>query len=202
MLYYCAKSHKIKMYLSNTHSARNATQSWNNILSSGNDKSLWAAINWNGTIGDIFANNDNPSDVEFCRHFKELLNRPVESDLSDYQPTTQCYIPVIDDPITPYEETPPSKDWKVIRPLVSTVYLQVLFSYCQMNGLYYLPSYLTRFSHPHTRRAGHNSKYSQSSRRAWKPTERTTEVLAFCYPYRKYMTWFLATGLECATYLG
>ena len=103
MLYDCAKSSKIKYAPVQHHRARNATQRWNNILSSGNDKSLWAAINWNGTIGDIVANNDKPSDVEFCKHFETLLNRPVESDLSDYQPTTQCYIPVLDDPITPYE---------------------------------------------------------------------------------------------------
>jgi len=32
-----------------------------------------------------------------------MINRPVENDLSNYQPTTEYCIPILDDPITPNE---------------------------------------------------------------------------------------------------
>jgi len=68
-------------------------------MSSGDDKALWTAINWNGSICDKTQNSEKPSDSDFCKRFESLLNEPDVNDISNYYPMTQCYIPILDDPI-------------------------------------------------------------------------------------------------------
>ena len=81
-------------------SPQNATQRWNNILNHNDEKQLWAAINWQGTLNTkILGNQNEPSDSTFCNHFQTLLNPDNILDPRDYIPPNYRYIPVLDDPI-------------------------------------------------------------------------------------------------------
>ena len=80
----------------------NASQRWQQVISSCTDKQLWAAINWSGTLNSWNLSNTKPSDMEFCTHFESLLN-PVGEDNIEFTPSRLLYVPVLDDAITPFE---------------------------------------------------------------------------------------------------
>ena len=76
---------------------------WNNLLRNGDDKQLWAAVNWNGSLQAPKPDDKTPSDKEFCTHFEELLKQPNNDDENAFQPSQHIYIPLLDDPIQPIE---------------------------------------------------------------------------------------------------
>jgi len=79
---------------------------WNNILQQGNDRQLWASINWKGTFVSHSRNgSDQPSDTAFCDHFSNLLNPVNAIDQRVFSPNTFRYMPILDDEIQPTEIT-------------------------------------------------------------------------------------------------
>ena len=82
------------------HSPSNATNRWNNILQEGDEKKLWASINWKGNFDTETTEDSNkPNDDEFCKHFQTLLNPAGAEDPRDNIPQEYRYIPVLDDSI-------------------------------------------------------------------------------------------------------
>ena len=79
-----------------------ASDRWNHILSFKNERQLWSAINWKGTVTKDAISSDKPSDLDFCNYFDTLLNPEVQP-LINYTPTNLYYIPVLDDAISPIE---------------------------------------------------------------------------------------------------
>ena len=74
---------------------------WISLLESDDPKTLWKAINWNGSIDT--ERQDAPSDEAFKRHFELLLNPQESATAALTIPDTQMYLPVSDDPIQPQE---------------------------------------------------------------------------------------------------
>ena len=101
-LYETAQVARVKRVAKWNVAPANATNRWKNILSHNNDRELWSAINWNGTlITDI--GNEKPTDGDFCSHFETLLNQSDNENLENYVPETVKYIPILDDFIRPDE---------------------------------------------------------------------------------------------------
>ena len=77
---------------------------WHKLVSSGNSKQIWQAIDWRGKFSSI--NNselETPSDQDFIEHFDKLFNQTVESESETNMVTsndTDTYIPILDDEIT------------------------------------------------------------------------------------------------------
>jgi hypothetical protein len=82
-------------------SPRNALERWANLLEIKDSKVIWQAINWKGNYKPPTNRHDTPSDEDFAKHFHELLNPPDKCQLT--APQTDTYVPVLDDPITPFE---------------------------------------------------------------------------------------------------
>jgi exonuclease III len=82
-------------------SPRNALERWANLLEIKDSKVIWQAINWKGNYKPPINRHDTPSDEDFAKHFHELLNPPDKCQLT--APQTDTYVPVLDDPITPFE---------------------------------------------------------------------------------------------------
>ena len=61
------------------------------ILSHNNDRELWSAINWNGTLNIPDSGNGKPNDKDFCSHFETLLNQSDNEHLENYVPDTVTY---------------------------------------------------------------------------------------------------------------
>ena len=74
---------------------------WKNILMSNEDKLLWKAIDWNGTININVP--QRPSDDEFKVHLESLFNPEGTSELDPADYVSDIYVPVLDDPIDPIE---------------------------------------------------------------------------------------------------
>ena len=85
----------------NTHN-RIAEDRWKRILRTHDDKELWKAVGWDGRVFNSSYCEERPSDEDFEKHFKALLNpenEPLEI------PWHGPYIPELDDDITPMEVT-------------------------------------------------------------------------------------------------
>jgi hypothetical protein len=82
---------------------QNASQRWNEILRSNDDKKLWSSINWKGTFDVPTSGAERPDDATFARHFENLLNPEGMRDPRNYHPPRHIYIPILDDPIQPHE---------------------------------------------------------------------------------------------------
>ena len=80
-----------------------STEHWNKLVSSGDDKPIWAAINWNDAIGETTQKSDRATDLELFNYSESVLNQPIANDLTNYYLTTPCHISISDDPIMPYE---------------------------------------------------------------------------------------------------
>ena len=75
---------------------------WEHIMSNSDSKQLWRAINWKGEIGQNHK-DDGPSDEDFKNHYEDLLN-PEGLDAAQLPDiTSNVYVPILDDPVTPLE---------------------------------------------------------------------------------------------------
>jgi len=74
---------------------------WQRVLQAKDAKQLWKAIDWSGTFEALSDRNSGPSHEEFAQHFRRLLN-PLQSK-EVYEPDSERYIPILDDPILPSE---------------------------------------------------------------------------------------------------
>ena len=104
-LYDCAYSASLTNQ--NQGTSTNSTPNhprWTSLLENGDQRAIWKAINWNGTLNSPGAQEENPSDEEFKCHFENLLNphqhdSPASSIATDESP----YLPLTDDPVGPRE---------------------------------------------------------------------------------------------------
>ncbi|ELT95970.1 hypothetical protein CAPTEDRAFT_186693 [Capitella teleta] len=77
---------------------------WKDLLENNNSRTLWKAVNWNGSIASPEKEDNRRNDDAFRVHFEELLN-PVNEQtnfLSD-SPNDPVHLPATDDPIRPSE---------------------------------------------------------------------------------------------------
>ena len=145
-IYDAAKSAKLKYNNITSRSPQTASDRWNNIISGHNDRSLWRAINWNGSV--LTSNNSEiPSDTSFCEHFKSPLSIHDPSEVEQYTPRTTIYIPVLDDPISPVEVDTCVRRSK---PLESMVSPPAFFVLSLMSGSSYLHACSIWYSHRDT----------------------------------------------------
>ena len=78
---------------------------WKRIMDSTDKRLLWKAVTWNGDVNwkDVSA-NDKPSDDQFKIHFESLLNpNRIDFAVHVFDFTSNIYIPVLDDDISPVE---------------------------------------------------------------------------------------------------
>ena len=71
---------------------------WKRLMQARDCKSLWMAINWNGTFSTALDEIVKPSDEAFAEHFSTLLN-PSTPTANQQIPNSGIYIHVLDDPI-------------------------------------------------------------------------------------------------------
>jgi hypothetical protein len=64
-------------------------------------KRIWQSVNWNGKYKPPNDRSCTPTDIEFAKHFSELLNAADATELQC--PSTNIYIPILDDPISTAE---------------------------------------------------------------------------------------------------
>lgn len=76
---------------------------WEKLLSEGDHKRVWQAINWKGNLPTCDKSQVTPSDEQFKEYFENSFNvadaNIEERDLVN----TEVNIPLLDDPITPRE---------------------------------------------------------------------------------------------------
>ena len=76
---------------------KQGTNYWQKVLSSGDNKSMWQAIDWNGKFNPNPAKSV-PSDDALKRHFESLLNDNDVSIINNDVTLEPPYIPALDDP--------------------------------------------------------------------------------------------------------
>ena len=76
---------------------------WTRIIQTGDDRSIWRAIGWNGCLASSAdLHGDRPSDIEFKSHFEALFNAETHNALTvDVEDAP--YIPLLDSPFTAHE---------------------------------------------------------------------------------------------------
>jgi len=100
MLYDCALS--ARNTNENQQMTTQTTPRWTSLLESGDQRAIWRAGNWNGTLRTPGAEEEGPTDADFKRHFENLLNPPQDD--AHYPPADDApYLPLTDDPIEPRE---------------------------------------------------------------------------------------------------
>ena len=72
---------------------------WDRLLLHRDDKRVWQAISWKGTLNDSLHADSKPTDEEFKLHYDNLL------DVATADPANECRdlyvtIPLLDDPIS------------------------------------------------------------------------------------------------------
>ena len=82
---------------------------WDRLLENKDDLQLWKAINWKGEYNSKSDPEARPSDDDFKQFYESNFCPPDDLPLNDYDFTTDVYIPVLDDPITPLELQQQSK---------------------------------------------------------------------------------------------
>lgn len=75
-------------------------QRWKHLLDESDSKKLWMSIAWNGDHQQIDSNSCHPSDESFCAYYAGLLQAETAP---TFTPGIPKYIPVLDDPIEPFE---------------------------------------------------------------------------------------------------
>ena len=102
MLYDCALS--ARTVNRNQQTTTQSTPRWASLLESGDQRAIWRAVNWNGTLTAPGTDEEGPSDAEFKQHFESLLNPPqVDALLAHATADDAPYLPLTDDPIEPRE---------------------------------------------------------------------------------------------------
>ena len=82
------------------------------ILQSKDDKKLWDKINWSGSLESKGAKGQ-PLTSELAEHFEELYQPPPDEDVEQIKNlTSNVYIPITDDPITPDDISNAAKQMK------------------------------------------------------------------------------------------
>ena len=74
---------------------------WQWLLRCKDSRQVWQAINWGGSI-DQPTSSEKPTDSQFCKHYRELLN-PSDRLITTFHPPADRYIPILDDDINPGE---------------------------------------------------------------------------------------------------
>ncbi len=75
---------------------------WERLLRNNDDLQIWKAINWRGEY-EGKSNSACPSDEEFKIFFEQTFNSPDDLWLPDQHLNYEVSIPLLDEPITPYE---------------------------------------------------------------------------------------------------
>lgn len=96
-MYSLAKTHPRPVEVFNENQKR-----WHRIITSSDKRLLWKAVGWNGFVNWNSMSSETPSDDEFRTHFESLLN-PHNVDMIEYNISSDMYIPILDDDITPLE---------------------------------------------------------------------------------------------------
>ena len=116
---------------------------WNNLINSGNPKSLWESIDWKGDLckSDV----GKPSNEELALHFEKLYRSDdPEEHLKIEELSTDTYNPALDKPICKEELDDATKDMKkggydyrldILKVLVSAMYPIVLLLF---NIMFYI----------------------------------------------------------------
>ena len=104
-LYCTAKAAKLPRQQSTTFTPTTTHQRWQFLLKNGDAKQIWRAIGWHGSFDVPHDKKNMPSDREFCAYYESLLqdNGNVTGNISEFEPSKNIYIPVLDDPISPCE---------------------------------------------------------------------------------------------------
>ena len=89
---------------------KNSTQRWNKLLKSGDSRAIWRSIDWNGKFATSPDTKESPTDTEFCAHYENLMNPPLDPSETEYVPDCNRYIPILDSPISPNEVHESIKD--------------------------------------------------------------------------------------------
>ena len=102
-LYQTASEAKLPPPVPNHNGSGCATshQRWSQLIKSGDSRAIWKSIDWKGKFTTSPDTKEAPNDQEFCRHYDQLMNPPVEE--PQYTPAQPLYIPILDDPISPNE---------------------------------------------------------------------------------------------------
>ena len=79
-----------------------AMERWKKLIRDKDSKSLWQSINWKGEFESSPDAIVRPSDKDFCDFYEDLF-QCVGQSTSDFCPTTDVYVPVLDAPISPSE---------------------------------------------------------------------------------------------------
>ena len=82
--------------------SRNAPDRWKKLVTKGDPKLIWRAINWDGSFESAPDVSESPTDQEFANHFENLLNPPNGPETINI-PRSNVTIPVLDDEIHPNE---------------------------------------------------------------------------------------------------
>ena len=102
MLYDICKSAKFPIHALQMGTVENAQKRWQKLLELKDPRIIWKSIGWKGDIDSLDQKNVRPSDRAFCAHFENLLN-PTDNTVEITIPTSQMYVPILDDPISPSE---------------------------------------------------------------------------------------------------
>ena len=78
-----------------------AASHWQRIMSSSNDKALWKAIIWQGSVDEC--TGDSPPDGDFKTHLETITNPDNTEELNPNDYNTNVYVPVLDSPIQAHE---------------------------------------------------------------------------------------------------
>ena len=74
---------------------------WQRIMRSSDDKALWKAINWQGSVDEC--TGDSPPDCDFKTHLETITNPENTEELNPNDYNTNVYVPVLDSPIQAHE---------------------------------------------------------------------------------------------------
>ena len=96
------KSAKTKIKRSRQRSPSNSTERWANLLQTKDPKQIWKSINWSGKYKCPDSVSSAPNDESFAKHFEDLLN-PIRNTQPLSVPSTDVYMPIMDDPISTSE---------------------------------------------------------------------------------------------------
>ena len=102
LLYNTAKSCKVKYRSSSHASFVEAPDRWQRIIDNKDSKQLWQSINWKGEFASPTDESMLPAGDVFCRFYEDLLSSP-EDVASEFVPSLQKFVPVLDSPVTPNE---------------------------------------------------------------------------------------------------
>ena len=102
LLYKVAKECKVRRTSPSHETFADAANRWKRIVDSRDSKELWQSVNWKGEFATPTDKSSQPGNDVFCQFYKDLLSSP-EDVTPEYVPETQKFVPVLDNPIAPYE---------------------------------------------------------------------------------------------------